>query len=277
MIITTHNHLGDHICLTAVAHNLYQATGEKIKILKNRYAPMYENNPYIELVQGEAVKAVYPGSQRLGDCGNLCVAYTKSIFQQLHVSGQIKYNKPELYTCTRDPKDYVVICAGYQNNCTVKNWSRVNWQNFILNHPDTHFIQVGALGPRDIQPSLFGANLQVRVGKTQLKDLIALVANAKGVIGYASAVIHIAAAFDTPAIAIVGNRESTECTAYPSVKHAVNKLPCGPCMKFYAGVGKQGKCCINPVCVLNQIVPQCMAQINIDKLFEGHIAKLPDR
>lgn len=277
MIITTYNHLGDHVCLTAVAHNLYEATGQKTKILKNQYSSIYQNNPYVELAQGEAVKAVYPGSQRLGDQGNLCAAYTKSIFQQLHVSGQIKYTKPELYTCVRDTKDYVVICVGYQTNCTVKNWSRVNWQNFILNHPSTHFIQVGALGLKDVQPSLFGDNLQVRVGKTQLKDLIALVANAKGVIGYASAVIHIAAAFNTPSIAIIGNRESKECTAYPNVKHAVNKLPCGPCMKFYAGAGKQGKCCLNPVCILNQIIPQCMAQINIDKLFEAHIAGISDR
>lgn len=277
MIITTHNHLGDHVCLTAVAHNLYEATGQKIKILKNSYSSIYQNNPYIELAQGDAVKAVYSGSQSLGDQGNLCVGYTKSIFQQLHISGQIKYTTPQLYTCTRDPKDYVVICAGYQINCTVKNWGRLNWQNFILNHPDTHFIQVGSLGPNDIQPSLFGDNLQVRVGKTQLKDLIALVANAKGVIGYASAVAHISAAFNTPMISLIGNRESIKCTEYPNVQHAVNKLPCGPCMKFYAGAGTPGKCCTHPLCILNEIVPQCMAQLNIDKLFEEHIAGLSNR
>ena len=277
MIITTHNHLGDHVCLTAVAHNLYEVTGQKTQILKNQYSSIYQNNPYIELVQGQAIKAVYPGTQKTGDCGNLCAAYTKSVFQQLHIEAQIKYTKPQLYTCKRQTHDYVVICSGYQINCTVKNWGRLNWQTFINSHRNTHFIQVGALGPIDVQPSLYGDNLQVMVGKTQLKDLIQLVANAKGVVGYSTAVTHIAAAFNVPAIAIIGNRESFHISQYPNVKHAENKLPCGPCMKFYAGAGTEGKCCTQPVCMLNQIVRQCMAQINIDKLFEEHIVGLSDR
>ena len=51
MIITTHNHLGDHVCLTAVAHNLYEVTGQKTQILKNQYSSIYQNKRMMKILE----------------------------------------------------------------------------------------------------------------------------------------------------------------------------------------------------------------------------------
>lgn len=276
MRINTHNHVGDYICLTAVVHNIYQQTHQVVEVdCRPQYASIFQDNPYAKVVQPSGgIFVKYPGSQAKSDKGNLCEAYSLDALQQLGLKPQIKYRKPELYFHREKPEGlpykYVVIAPGYQINAAVKNWGRYNWQNFVDKfHNSITFVQTGQLSRTTESPYL--QNVVPMVGKTDLQTLISLISFSSGVVCHASNAAHIAAAFNIPAIYIIGNREGPRISKYDCTWPAQSNLPCGPCMKFHCGAGNPMKTCTNPVIMVNQLIPKCMAMLNIDELFKSKI------
>lgn len=275
-MIYTHNHVGDNICMTAVIHNIYQQTKQPVSFwCPQQYRFIFQKNPYVflqpQLQNGILIK--YPGSQALSDKGNLCQAYSTDALQKLGLKEQLHYQKPQFYFHLQKPdlpQKYVVISAGYQIATAVKNWGRFNWQAFVDKYKDrVTFVQVGAQSRNDSQPYLQG--VISLVGKTDIKQLIQVIAFSSGVVCHASCAGHIAAAFNIPAIYIIGNREGQLIGKYDCTFPAGQKLTCGPCMKFHCGAGNPVKTCTSPAIMVNQLVPMCMAKTNIDSLFQEKI------
>ncbi len=73
-------------------------------------------------------------------------------------------------------------------------------------------------------------------GKTDLKELIALIAGAKAVVSNDSGPMHIAAALNVPTVAIFGPTDPHKTGPYgwqnnSRLKVVRNEVPCGPCRK----------------------------------------------
>lgn len=281
MILRTHKHLGDNVCMSAVAHNIYQQTHQSVHLWCHQiYRPIFQGNPYVTLESNEAGSTLiqYPGSQSLSDKGNLCRGYSLDALSKLGLKSQVTYNKPQFYMELQKPEGlpdkYIAISAGFNLSATVKNWGRYNWQSFVDRYRDKiPFVQIGAQTRNDFQPYIQGA--VSFVGKTDIKQLISVIAFSSGVVCMSSSAVHIAAAFNIPSVYIVGNREGSMLGKYGCTWPAQSNLPCGPCMKFHcsAGIGDPMKVCTIPVVVVNQIVPMCMVKTNINKLFQQKVLK----
>lgn len=84
-------------------------------------------------------------------------------------------------------------------------------------------------------------------GKTDLKELLALIAGAKAVVSNDSGPMHIAAALNVPVIALFGPTDSEKTGPYgwqkkKNLKVLRASVPCSPCFK---------KKCKEPVCMSN--------------------------
>lgn len=263
LILSTHDHLGDSLILTAVIRDL-KLSHPRINInIDTRYREVFNGSPYIcrDLKHGKKIKVVYRYSQRSGHV-NCIEGFISNLEDQTGL--KIKRTEPKVDVHLSDeelknisPGRIALINAGNQICSTIKNWGHDNYQRLVNDLVIRGFqvVQIGGKESRDNHQPL--QNCENLIGQTSIRDLIILVMNSQLIVTPPSALSHLATINkDCRVVNIIGGRESEYLTKYKNSIQMVNKPHCAVCMKFSSDP-KGFKPCIN----LHQGIPLCMAKI----------------
>ena len=158
--------------------------------------------------------------------------------------------------------DYWVINCDTANMGS-KRWVAERWRQLVRSLPELTFVQVGLPGDTRIdlsdEPNVIGL-----VGQTDPRQLMALVYHSVGCVSLVSSLMHIAAAFDKPAVVLAGGREPRSFAAYPA-QHHIDRIG-------------MLQCCRDSACWKNSIeackdklrdVPRCMRMIEVDEVADA--------
>ncbi len=152
----------------------------------------------------------------------------------LHVSKAAKTGIKELIGNT---DEYVVIAPSAR--WPTKRWSYANFAS-LIKKISVPCVITGTKGDREIAKMIRGSSPPNKIidlcGKTDLKELTALIAGAKAVVSNDSGPMHIAAALDRPVIAIFGPTDPVKTGPYGWQKNKKLTViragvPCSPCRK----------------------------------------------
>jgi len=126
---------------------------------------------------------------------------------------------------------YWLITAGEKGDWTCKTYAFERWQKVVEHFPQVKFVQLGSTGHK--HPVLSGDNVVNFIGKTQdrhtgIRDLFNLFNYCEGSMGLVSFQMHLAAAFNKPAVVIAGAREPVHFTRYSGQQYLATDgcLPC---------------------------------------------------
>jgi ADP-heptose:LPS heptosyltransferase len=109
-----------------------------------------------------------------------------------------------------------------------KDWPDPYWHRLLDRLCLTgSVVEIGEPGSSASQPQ-HPRYLDLR-GQTSLPELVAVIASADIHVGPVSGPVHIAAAFNIPAVVIYGGYEDPICSAYPGNINLYTKLRCSPC------------------------------------------------
>lgn len=203
--------------------------------------------------------------------------YTEFLADALKIPLKLTTNRPHLYLSqdeknwmnqvwevTKNAAPYWVLNAGVKRDYTAKQWP---WFQEVVNllRGRVRFAQIGK--ESDLHPALTGVvNL---VGKTSDRALIRLVYHAQGVLSGVTFLMHLAAAFEKPAVIVAGGREPRLWNSYPTqtLLATVGALDCcrrGGCWKSRVGAqndGNDGSLCERPMPTMPP-AGECMTRIS---------------
>lgn len=278
ILLTTNNHLGDSVALTAALHDAKKAFPDFQFDYDGKYGDVFRGNPDITRFSRrepyDEIRVTYAGSQRTGDGGNLCEAASKSLSMQLGALTGIFYQKrhstPYLHL-TKDEKThdfhigkpYCVLNTNSQNRSEVKAYPHYQRMIDILNEKGITPVLIGGDRGRDITEELHGC-VDLRLKTTQ-RELFSLVYQCELVISPSSGVIHIGAAFRKRMLCIIGARESPVITRYPNCTMLTSKCrrgfdECHACMRFY--LHGDHKACEDVVEMNGKPYARCMCEVS---------------
>lgn len=154
-----------------------------------------------------------------------------SLLPDLHLSDEEKQGptKVEREHGYRGP--FWLINAGYKSDTPLKDWGHDNYQSLVyLLRDRVQFVQVGEMptsGPLAHTHEPLEGALDLR-GKTSLRELIVLAYHAAGVVSPVSLLMHLAGAWQKPAVVLAGGREPRRWEAYPHHRYldTCGALPC---------------------------------------------------
>ena len=111
------------------------------------------------------------------------------------------------------PMDYVLIISEVTNHLKVKNWGFENMQKLVhLSNNEFNFVQIGTSNER----LLDGISFDLR-NKTNLRELLYLVKNAKFIVCTEGLLTHASSAFDIPCFTIFSGYHPIEISMYDNV------------------------------------------------------------
>lgn len=315
LLLRTDQAPGDALVMTAAIYSLHQShPGKYVTAVESYWPDVFMHNPdvYEHFIPDKnndwsdylTVHMHYPAIHDSNKRGiHFMQGWCEFLGKALDIHVPLITNRPCIYFDKEydldDIGDYWLICSGGKNDFTNKLWGFHNYQKLVhLLRDKIKFVQVGGARPivpwhpgtngsqNDSHPHLSGVDNMV--GKTSLRDLFDLVRRARGVVCGVSLLMHVAAAFNKPAVVIAGGREPVQWNAYPNQQY-VHTVGCLPC---YTHTGEKGACwrsrvipqgdnkvldehtCIYPV-QLNYAgvrittIPECMYMI-----YPEHIANL---
>jgi heptosyltransferase-3 len=167
-------------------------------------------------------------------------------------------NKNVLKRFEIESKKYIIIHP--TSRWSYKEWQIDKWREVIKYLKNSNFEILITCGPdkkeiEKVKKIADGLNVKITEGKTTLRELAFLIKNAEFFIGVDTAAMHIAAAVQTPVIALFG--PSDEWSWYPwKVKH---KLVLGNCVC---------KLTRNFICDKSKLLP-CMDSIKVDDVINA--------
>lgn len=132
----------------------------------------------------------------------------------------------ELY---RHRRPYGVVAAGTKGDMPVKSWVLSRFAEVVADRPDLDWLQVGAVGDSRCahrQTAIPGCvNL---IGKTSIRQLFAVIASSRVVVGHVSLPMLVSSAFGVPCVVIGGGREEPWMHEAPRVRylHTIGQLDC---------------------------------------------------
>ena len=165
----------------------------------------------------------------------------------IHLTDAEELNRP-----VKEP--YWVMIAGGKRDFTTKLWAPESYQGVVDRLAgQVKFVQVGAAGHN--HPKL--DNVDYKVGKTSLRQFIHLVRHSEGVVCPITCGMHLAAAFNKPAVVIAGGREPWWWEAYTRNTWAVNvpqvKCPDDFVDHTYLHTMGDFNCCLQQACWRNGV------------------------
>ena len=173
----------------------------------------------------------------------------------LHVAPE---SRKKIRKLLGDIKDYIVIVPSAR--WVTKRWPADNFAALISKIPIPCVIS-GSRSDREISQNIIDSLPDKKAtdlcGKTDLKELTALIAGAKAIVTNDSGPMHIAAALEKPTIALFGPTDPVKTGPYGwqtnnNLKVISAELPCSPCRR------KKG--CRDFI---------CMSRICVDEVFEA--------
>jgi ADP-heptose:LPS heptosyltransferase len=282
---------GDIVMLTAAVRDLhYWHPGKFLTDVRTSSQALWEHNPYLSPLSDsdgevEFLDCSYPLinfanrtpyhclhgfieflNQRLG------LAIRPTAFKgDIHLSAQEKAWYSQVHELTGENTPFWIVAAGGKYDVTIKWWESQRYQAVIDHFQGRiQFVQVGGAGHH--HPRLKGV-IDLR-GKTTLRELVRLVYHSQGVLCSVTALMHLAAAVETPpgrparrpCVVIAGGREPAHWEAYPDHQfiHTNGALACcrdGGCWKDRVQPLRDGDHRDRPghLCVqVTNRLPQCM-------------------
>lgn len=300
--------LGDAVVLTAFVRDLSLAFPRQYKVTVNTpYSDLWRDNPYIDshIVSREEPKnkgKVYtlPYGEYIPkhseDFNHFIGAYHKSFKKQTGLFVPLTAAKPDLrtvkqVTVPRPAERYWVVVGGAKSDFQVKQWNRGSYQavvNYLVGS-GIPVVQIGKNGgPQNGKhPPLKGAISLV--DKTNVREMMQIIAWADGVISPVTAAMHIAAGFDKPGVVIAGGAEEWWWEGYhadnpalanaqikPQISHrylhTLGLLSCCKkkgCWKTKVYDGREASMCLRKIDIDSQVLPQCMAMISPEQVYSS--------
>ncbi len=235
---------GDTICATAVVRDLALTYPDRFEIhIAGACGAIWENNPHIahfwgaefpvgmprveltlENPQAEATRIQFhyltSFHRRLSAQLGLKLELLRP-FGDLHLSETEKSHVPIV-----DP--YWVVVAGGKTSNRAKLWPTRYWQALVdqMVNQGIQIVQIGAQLSGHTHPRLSGV-LDL-VGQTTLREALAVISNASGVICPVTFAMHAAAAFQKRCIVIAGGREPWWWEAYTNSPNGHFGTKCEP-------------------------------------------------
>lgn len=284
--ITLVNHLspGDVLCMSGAIECLHrQFPGQFATAVDTTCNAIYESNPHIVPADEtfERIQTEYP---LIHHCGSRAVhflqGYVDFLREKLGVPLELSVNRPYVYLSDDEkswmgrvqevlgrPARYWVLNAGHKQDYVAKHYP---WYQEVVDRLQgkVQFVQIGEKD--HMHKPLRGVIDQI--GKTSHRELIRLVYHADGVLCGITFLMHLAAAFEKPAVIVAGGREPRSWNVYPGqvLLSTVGQLPCckaGGCWKsrtipLHDGDEKDKSLCEYPMPVSEGFAPKCMTMIS---------------
>jgi len=234
---------GDVLVSTAVIRDLHKAyPGEYITGYKGSAPEIFENNPYITPMadgDGMVVELQYPAIHQCNQRPvHFLTAYHEYVSMGLGRPIPVTLGRPDVHL-SDDEKQWtdqiesiigtkmpfwILVCGG-KSDFTTKWWNPEYARNLVERFKDEIlFVQVGAAD--HFHTAIPGAISLL--GKTDIRQLMRLCYHSSGVVTPISFMMHMAAAFNKPAVVTAGGREPVPWESYPNHQylHTVGALPC---------------------------------------------------
>lgn len=231
---------GDVMTLTAAVEMLHEHhKGKYLTGVSTEHPELWEHNPHV-VPMDDSFEHVEMEYHLVHQSGNRPVhflqGYTEMLGSHLGIALPLTTNRPHLYLSDQE-KDwmnqawqvtgnngpYWVLNAGVKRDYTAKQYPWFQEVVGLLRHR-VRFVQIGK--ESDLHQPLRGVvNL---LGKTSHRALIRLVYHAQGVLSGVTFLMHLAAAFEKPAVIVAGGREPRLWNSYPTqtLLSTVGSLDC---------------------------------------------------
>lgn len=188
----------------------------------------------------------------------LTASSNKELIPHLSISSAaIQSIQAKLQSVKIDPSNIYVMCPGAEYGPT-KRWPTSHFaqlaQQLITENPKQQIILLGSKGDHALAQEIQsqcnqGIHIHNWCGETSLDEAIALIGMSKAVISNDSGLMHIAAALQTPQVAIFGSSDPAHTPPLSDKAKVIwLNLPCSPCHKRDCPFGHL-KC-------LNDILPE---------------------
>jgi len=185
-------------------------------------------------------------------------SFNKELIPQLNVSKAAKESiQIKLQNAKIDSDNIYIMCPGAEYGPT-KRWPTSHFsqlaQRLIADNPTRQIILLGSKGDHGLGQEIQSQAKQNTAihnwcGNTSLDEAIALIGMSKAVISNDSGLMHIAAALNTPQVAIFGSSDPAHTPPLSDKAKIIwLNLPCSPCHKRECPLGHL-KC-------LNDILPE---------------------
>lgn len=233
----THPHLGDNVILTGAVHNLKMARPDlQFALPDSSYLEVYENNTDFTkdpVFTRDIGKLVYGNleAEKAALHGNVVEGFTLCLCSMLNIQPVPIITRKPVLILSEEEKEYsrqfadaLVLNANCQT-CTISK-GYPHWQKVVdALKQDYRIIQVGGNCPKDLSLDLEG--VEDWRGKTNIRQLIAMIYGSRGVVSAPSSFTNIAGAFDKPQIVLNAGREADRLTDYENAMHISHKAQCG--------------------------------------------------
>ena len=253
--ITTCDHLGDALCLTAAAMNAREEFGDAVALrYAGRYGEVFEGLDLGDWPEGAPPTHRYSVQYRShhtpddrAQAGNLCEGLTASLARWMGLEIPARHTRPVV---SLDPSEVdaaeeivsdiqaqlVLANTNCQGRSSVKGYP---WWGEVVRQLCKRGYCVALIGgpaEADIRADLGPLPLECvdLRGKTTARRLAALCRVAACAVSPPSSLIHAAAAMECPAVCVCGAREPTGLTAYPCVRHVHSVCVCGGALYNHA-------------------------------------------
>ena len=247
--------IGDILTMTAGIRDFHRAF-PNVKVGVNSTAMhIWDNNPNIDHdfsmevaadkeKQEKYILEVGPGF--LTNKSNmwnlhLCNAFRVDIENKLGITipqGEVRpdiwmteeeYNKPPMIEGA-----YWVFISGGEPGWPVKMYPNDRWQEVINSLPEIQFVQLGLKGhPYPVLENVINFMGKTEDKNTGIRDLFHIFLHAQGTMGLVSMQMHLAAAFNLPAMILAGAREPMWFTHYLGQQY-IQTNGCLPCAEVTA-------------------------------------------
>ncbi len=309
LILKNKQAVGDAVVMTAAIRDLQQRYPGQFQIdVDTSFPEVWHNNPHLTKLPRLGTDVLTLGYSRAIKQSNLRSGHFMGGFHQ-HLSELLQLRvplsalRPDIHlsaeeadpTRCRIQGPYVLINAGGKADVVTKMWGVSRWQKVVdLLSPDIRVVQVGRVpvgAPGVRVPTHYHTSLRGVVdliNKTSVRELIGLCAHASAIASCVTAVMHIAAAFNRPAVVVDGGREPWWWEAYnlqtwglnvPGVRPeglrehryltTIGRLPCCAergCWKSSLGEKGPANSCERVVAESDGKVPECLLSIEPEQV-----------
>lgn len=177
---------------------------------------------------------------------------------ELHISETAKQSvRDKLIGANIDPASTYIMCPGAEYGPS-KRWPTSHFaeltQKLVAFNPGAQIILLGGKGDHELAAEICSKaqqanNLHNWCGSTSLDEAIALIDMSKAIVSNDSGLMHIAAALQTPQVAIFGSSDPAHTPPLSNkAKVLWLNLPCSPCHKK--------ECPLGHLNCLNDILPE---------------------
>ncbi|MBO4619690.1 MAG: hypothetical protein J5654_06230 [Victivallales bacterium] len=230
--VTTCNHLGDALCLSAALANLRRVKPDWRVWYAGNYEEIFRGTPWAREMGIRAELSVrceyrtHGVSDICAEAGSLCDGLTLSLSRSLSIDLEpfcrapvVRLDDSEREWASSHPASgKILLNTNCQTGSSVKGYPW--WSEVCALLPEFQFYLTGGREGRDVRDaSAFPPNVTDLRGATTCRELLALASVCSCAVSPPSSLVHAAAAFDKPTVVVAGAREPTMLTDYPHAAH----------------------------------------------------------